>query len=186
MRTSTRFLLLGLSAALLVTLPALPAAAEEKAQTEKQGSGSGVAFTFSGSMGGPIRITDHRTHEVEESTKPSTVLNQSTPAAMRSEKAFREAHKAAAQQAVEAGAEAQEGTAASESAASEAPEEKDGGVLSKEDLRAGLQELRDGNWVIYTSNDEQVPETVYNPMTKQYVSTAEAIKRVRERAEPNE
>lgn len=184
MRSLAWFLGGGALAILVLAVAGGPAAAAEAASVGG-GTERAVAFTFKGSMGGGITVIDHRAKTVEDSNSGSTVLNQTTSTGLLREAEYRTKRQEAAERTQEAYAERRAAAAERSAGAAEAMKKTGDEAAEKQaDLKKGLAELREKNWVTHTSDDKHFPKTVYDPITKQNVPTEEAIRRIREQAQP--
>ena len=157
-----------------------PVAARQNIRMPSRGRGSyeGQArFTFSGRLGTRIDVIDNASGQVETNSTRLRALNLQSPQARAREAARKKELRDTVDEMDEAKAEvaATAADAASEAqalAAAEAAEIAANAI----DVTAGVRMLREQNWITYTEDDSNFPETVFNPFTKQFVPTMDAIR----------
>ena len=166
----------------LIVPPAVVAAAQSASDAQ-------ATVTFSGRSNGPVTVIDHN------NPASSTTIAEPVPVNLAPQHA-RERYRA--QQ--EAGDKSSAGVDAAADAAKDpnaVPEPPPGADPTESGTDApatavepeltpeqGLQMLRERNWVTYSSDDRHFPEVVFNPQTKQFMPTAEAIKGLKEPVHP--
>lgn len=144
-----------------------------------QTTGKTPAFSFIGSKGGKVQVIDHRKDQME-SVEPSTRnINVMTPAGLAREAEARAAREAAQRAAEEARAAAE--AKAAEAAQSEEKKPEESKELTPEE---GLKLIREKNWITYGADDKNYPKLVFDPFGKEWLPTAEAIKRLQNPPQP--
>lgn len=152
----------GILAALIVA-----AAADEQKAPPKQANEA--VFSFSGKKGKPLKIVDHTAGDKVTTHEDYEFANQSTEGSIAAARERRVVTQPSAPDTDTAAAAAQ----APAPTEAEAPAANGQPELTVEE---GLELLRQQNWMTFSTGGGPTPSVVFNPQTKQFVPTEQAIK----------
>lgn len=151
--------------------------AQASAQTTPKPTKKAV-MSFSGSGNKSVKVVDHRTNTEETRATSSFSINQLKE--IRVEASPQPTATTEEQSAPEGSEEIVDPEGAGEDESKPEISQAEEKAAHQADLRDGVKTLQGEGLIVYGDGDA-IPETIYNPYTKQYIPVEQAVKELRER-----